>query len=112
MPNLEYIALNRNNFYINYQKERNITWKAICFSLCLHLPVKLQHLKRRETKWPINQRENELPAQTWPRICVGMFSGNIKNNCEKYLETIVETLCRMYEQILKASEELETVNNT
>lgn len=41
-----------------------------------------------------------------------MFSGNIKNNCEKYLETIVETLCRMYEQMLKASEELETVNNT
>lgn len=28
------------------------------------------------------------------------------------LETIVETLCRMYEQMLKASEELETINNT
>lgn len=96
--NTEYIVLNRNNFYINYQKENNMTWKAICFSLCLHLSIKLQHMKRRETKWPINQRENEMSNQTWP----------MKN----ILDTIVETLYRMYEQMWNVSEDLKTVNNT
>lgn len=89
-----------------------MTWKAICFSICLPLPKIFSAYKEGRLNDLSTKEKIICMVRHGPGYVLEYWVEILKIIVKNILDTIVEILYKMQEQMRNASEELKTVNNT